>query len=297
VSSNAEGDELEEPLFESAPIAHAVARTLCARDGSGTTGCAWYHGSWQYFRALGIVTAPTVHARALARSLRTLARGGAHPRVLISGSADYSLLAHALHAYRLEGSLIDATIVDVCETPCHLSRWYAERIDAAVATTAADILEYHADTQYDVVCTHGFLGNFDADGRRLLLARWHDLLRPGGCVVTVQRIRPHDDEPFVAFSAAEAAAFRDAVRERAAELAAHLDQTPEYLAALAFTYAERVHSHPVRSADELRRAFEQQGFVLERFERTVTPQPPGPRISGPALPGGAEHLQIVAVRR
>jgi hypothetical protein len=96
-------DELDEPLFESAPLAHAAARTLCRSDGDAGTSCAWYHGAWQYFRALGIVTAPTVHARGLTEALRALARGGSHSRVLVSGAADYSLLAHVLHAYRCEG--------------------------------------------------------------------------------------------------------------------------------------------------------------------------------------------------
>ena len=292
-----EKEELDEPLFESAPLAHAAARTLCRSDGDAGTGCAWYHGAWQYFRALGIVTAPTVHARGLTEALRALARGGSHSRVLVSGAADYSLLAHVLHAYHCEGARIEPTVVDVCETPCYLSRWYAERLAAGVSTVAADILEHRAESPYDVVCTHGFFGNFDSEGRRLLVERWHALLRPGGRVVTVQRIRPDDDNPFVVFSAEQAAAFRDAVLERATAQAARLDQTPEYLAALAFTYAQRVRSHPVRSADELQRSFEEQGFALERFERVVARQAAGPQIRGPALPSGAEHLEIVAVRR
>jgi hypothetical protein len=295
--SSIEAEELCEPLFESAPIAHATARRLCRPDGHPEGGCAWYHGSWQYFRALGIVTAPTVHARALLGALRELAGGGAHPRVLVSGAADYSLLAHAIHAYRAERAQIQAAVVDLCETPCYLSRWYGERVGATVATRCSDILEHRAETPYDVVYTHGFLGNFDAATRPTLLERWRDLLRPGGRVVTVQRIRPDHDGDFVAFSTEQATAFRDAVLERATALASRLDQTPEALAALALAYARRVRAHPVRSAGELRQAFEAHGFALARFERVVTPPAPGPQAGGPALPAGAEHVAIVAVRR
>jgi len=292
-----ERDDIDEPLFVSAPIAYAAARTLCDGGGVGKTSCAWYHGSWQYFRALGIVTAPTVHTRGLVAALREIAGRGAHPRVLISGAADYSLLAHVLHTYRSERARIEPTVVDRCETPCYLSRWYADYVAASLSTQASDILDHRADTPYDVICTHGFFGNFDSAGRRALIERWHGLLRPGGRVVTVQRVRPGYEREHVAFSNEEATAFRAAVFERATEMAEHLDVSAQQLAALASAYAERVCSHPVRSDDELREAFEERGFELQRFERVVTLPRAGARVSGPALPAGAEHVEIVAVRR
>jgi hypothetical protein len=185
--------------------------------------------------------------------------------------------------------------LDLCETPCRLSRWYAERTGASVSTRACDALEYAADAPYDVVFTHAFLGNFDADGRRALLGRWHALLRPGGRAITVQRIRPGHDGDVVAFTAAEAAAFRDHVLARARTEAARLDRTPQQLAELAFEYAARFRTHPVGTAAELKGAFVDAGFAIERFE-PMAAQPVNGAISGPAIPAGAERIRIVAVR-
>ena len=66
----------------------------------------------------------------LAEHLRALARTGDAPRVLVSGSADYSMPAHALWSYQIQGAPLQLDVVDRCETPLVLSRWYAARYGA-----------------------------------------------------------------------------------------------------------------------------------------------------------------------
>lgn len=78
-----------EPLKLSAPLALRLAPRLC-RD------CAWFHGLWQVLRLLGLNTTPEHHARFFRERLRRECRALDRPRVLISGTADYSLLAHLL---------------------------------------------------------------------------------------------------------------------------------------------------------------------------------------------------------
>ena len=48
----------QEPLQESAPLAHAFATDGCGTDPLSGSSCAWYHGTWQYLRMLGIGAAP-----------------------------------------------------------------------------------------------------------------------------------------------------------------------------------------------------------------------------------------------
>lgn len=43
--------------------------------------------------------------------------------MLISGTADYSMLAHLLQAYRNVEAAVHVTVLDRCETPLYLCRW------------------------------------------------------------------------------------------------------------------------------------------------------------------------------
>src|SRR5262249_11259435 len=118
--------ELPEPIIESAPIAHDVAQRLCIRDPVISETCAWYHGFWQYLRVMGLNKTSVGHGTFFIDTLRSLRPRDATPRVLVSGSADYSMPAHVLFAFADAGT-VDLTVVDRCETPLYLSRWYAER--------------------------------------------------------------------------------------------------------------------------------------------------------------------------
>jgi hypothetical protein len=120
-------------------------------------------------------------------ALRDVARRGA-TRVLISGTAEYAMLAILLHAYRVEGVQPRVTVTDICETPLAICRWYADRHDVAIQTQSCDILNERVDDEFDLIVTHAFLGWFcDADRRRIV-AQWHAMLRSGGFVLTSQRI-------------------------------------------------------------------------------------------------------------
>jgi len=44
----------DEPLAESAPVAWALAPSLCAGDPASHGSCLWYHRIWQYLRLLDI---------------------------------------------------------------------------------------------------------------------------------------------------------------------------------------------------------------------------------------------------
>ena len=48
-------------------------------------------------------------------------------RVLISGAADYSILAYVLWACRENGLDAEVTVLDRCDTPLLLNTWYAEQ--------------------------------------------------------------------------------------------------------------------------------------------------------------------------
>jgi SAM-dependent methyltransferase len=287
---------LEEPLGESAPLAYQASQTLCGKDPLSQGNCSWYHGIWQYIRILGMGAAPTVHAQQLVLSLDKLARTGNFSRVFLSGSADYSLLAHVMYAYEQAKAKLDSTVVDICETPLYLCNWYAERQGKRIETVASDVLAYESDDKFDIVCAHSFLGYFDTVRRSALLSKWHQLLRPRGRVIVVQRIRPNATEGIIRFTEEEVLAFKNKVAIEAEALREKLSLKPETLEAAAAIYAERFFTYPISSRGELLRLFQNSGFEVHKQAfgpPTATYQT---TVSGPTVPGRAEYAFIEAIR-
>ena len=155
----------DEALEEAARLARDEAPSLCRADAAGGT-CAWHHGLWPTLRLLGLVTEPALHGEFLRGALAAVA--GKAPRVLLSGAADHALLAQVLAAFA--SRTLRITVLDICETPLLLNRWYAGRAGVAIETCRSDILDYAAPRAFDAICTHAFLGNFDAARARAFAA-------------------------------------------------------------------------------------------------------------------------------
>ena len=288
------GREPEEPLAESAPLAWRLAPELCRREpGGDAVSCAWNHGLWQYLRILGLVTSPSYQADFYASALGRIANPS--PRVLISGAADYSMLAVVLGAFRAKGSRPSITVIDVCDTPLALCRWYAEKVGATIETLRADIRDYAPAGGFDAVCSDNFFGRFPAQERAAVAARWKALLLPSGIAITVSRVRPEGTDAPVRFTDAQAEAFRASVYQ-AARAAPGLADQAEALAAAASTYARRHFTYPLRTAEELRRDFESAGFTIERQETASVSGGNVQARSGPSVRGSQTYVRLVARR-
>jgi SAM-dependent methyltransferase len=283
----------EEPLLESAPIARRLAPRLCLSDPATSADCSPVHGTWQYLRILGFVTTPHDHAVFLRDALAQAAPAGRGSRVLISGAMDYSMLAHVWWAHDLRRTAADVTVMDICETPLHLNRWYAERAGRAIHSARADVMEFSATPPFDVICTHSLLSQFEPPRRRELVERWHRLLQPGGRVITVNRLRPGAGGASFTYSDAQVEALRDDIIRRAAPLQGRLGLDPEVLARDAVSYARHRRIHPVASCDELAGLFGQAGFVVEHLSSaTVVPGP----LHASATSSDALYAHLVARR-
>jgi SAM-dependent methyltransferase len=290
--------ELQEPLIESAPLAHRSAQTLCLRASDPGDGCAWYHGFWQYLRVMGLAKTSGGQGVFLVAALRARIQSDAAVRVLVSGSADYSMPAHVLFAFASEHATPDLTVLDRCETPLYLSRWYAERVAAPIATVRSDILAYRAATPFDVVLTNSFLGNFDAPSRPRLMSAWHRLLRPGGSVLFTNRLRPNADASPVTFTTKQTEDFCEAVRREAKRWQPAFGFDVEAVSTWARTYAERFRSYPLRSADEIVSLLRDGGFSVDDVNVvSAPPRPVGGPLSGPSLAENADYVQVRATRR
>ena len=285
----------DEPRRESAPVAYRLAHQHCP---TGADGCRDYHAMWQYFRQIGLLTTIGTNTDFLVATLRGLADADSCRRVLISATADYGMLAHVLHAYRLAGVEPEVTVVDMCETPLALNRWYAERAGVTIRTCRANLLEFRADAPFDLVCTHSFLGRLTQEVRAGALDKWHEVLRPGGHVVTVARVRyGAPDGGVTRYEPAEIVEFRDRALALARAKEHELDLPAEAIADAAEHYAVSKRSRGFGSTGMLRALFEDHGFALERFDSGGEEERRRDRPSCPTLGWKSERFRIVAVRR
>lgn len=283
----------EEPLRESASLAYRWAMQLCGRPPGG---CAWLHGFWQCLRLLGLAADPARHEAFYRAGLRGVE--GPAPRVLVSGAADYSMLAHVLADFRARGIEPRLTVIDTCETALRLNAWYAERVGCPLAVVRGNVLEHTAADPYDAICTHSFFGQFDAAQRPRLVGAWHRLLRPGGRLVTAHPLRPFGADEPNRFTAEQAAAVRDAVAARAAELAQILQAGVEEVREAAERYLGARYGYPVRSLEELGELLEGAGFVLLHAEAVLPPGTDAGLLGGPGLRNAkVRYAELIGQRR
>jgi SAM-dependent methyltransferase len=231
----------------------------------------------------------------LISNLEQLARSGDANRVAITGSADYSMPSYALRAYRRAQSALDLTVVDRCETPLFLTRWYFERQNAQVATDCCDILDYKPAGVFDVVMTHSFLGSFGPGMRNRLFAIWARLLRPGGTLLFINRLRPeiHGEQRF---SPEEIETFCRTARDEAAEVEPKLDLHPDAIAIAARAYAEHYVSHPVQTQDQVVEFLKVAGFTVEGVDVSEYDGRSSRPITGPSTIQRANYVRVIATR-
>jgi SAM-dependent methyltransferase len=287
---------IDEPLELSAPLARQLASRLCRKNPATGDSCEWDHGFWQYLRILGLAAVPKRHADFYREAFEQLVDSSSRPRILISGTADYGMLALVLAAFRERGIKPEVTVVDVCETPLALNRWFAERESVEIHTHCIDLLSYTSDVPFDLICTHSFLGYFIPAQRPALLANWHTLLHPGGAVVTVAPIRPAAACEPTRFTPAQAEAFCAAALKRATEMRGALDIEPEEaLRGAQITVSQR-RFYSVTSLEEIRSLFEQAGFTMQRQFSVLLVAEVNSEVSGPGTSRSANYAHIIALR-
>lgn len=270
--------DIREPIAESAMLARQWSETLC-------TDCAPYHGAWQVLHLLGVLNSMRSDDSFLIAQLDAAIASGAS-RILVSGAADYALQARIAAVANKHNSTIQLTIVDRCETPLELNRWYATRTGMNVELLRENILNYRATDKFDLICTHAFLPYFSPGDRIKLAKIWWDCLRPGGTVLTAQRAKPddtsdHRDFPQQAF-------------KLAAEQQDQIGIDPELARSLAVNFAAARRTFKIKDNEEIRKLFLQQGFELEQF---VLPDSYQPEKQGSGTHTQPNHCRLRILAR
>jgi SAM-dependent methyltransferase len=236
-------------------------------------------------------TTPAGHADLFHQAFR-----GAPPRarVLIAGGADYGMLALAGAACRAAGVEAEFAMVDWCETPLRLARWYAERESLVLTTARRDLLDIGETASFDAACTQALLGHFLPIQRPRLLSSFYRALRPGGFLVMAQRLRPDAGDAPASFSGRQVDDFVSAVLAKARSVPGSGDAR---LAASARAYASRQVSWPVRSAEEIQALFENAGFRIAHLSSAPMAQEGGKAsLNVPTIAGNASYARLIAVK-
>jgi len=208
--------EIGEPLQQSAPIGFEIAQRLCERDGP--TSCRTYHAMWQYLRLTGVHRSLRVDGPLFVAAAERLALSGRLNRVLVSGTADYSMLAHIAHGGRRGGRVPSFHVVDKCNSTLRLNEWYGEQRDIDVGTFRSEILAFQPERQYDLICTHSFLGFHSLADRQTLFRRWGEWLAPGGRLCFSNPVSDRPVPPDLEGRSRRLASKIDVAIERLAEL-------------------------------------------------------------------------------
>jgi hypothetical protein len=289
------GSDLDRALVESAHTARTLALEHCAQAPHGD--CTWYHGVWQYFRALGVTKTAGGSSAYFDEALRSLAAQGVTRRVLISGAADDAMSLLVLAGFRAADRPLDLTVVDRCETPLALARWSAQRLGASVTTWRSDVLAFDSAAAFDLVLTNSFLGAFEPAKRSQLFARWASLLRPGGKILFSNRLRPGSGHVQLGFTPDQADGFCAAVLREAERTQSILGLDPGIVEGWARTYAERYRSYPVHTVGEVLDLLRAAGFVPDRVDTVLAAgRPGGEALAGPSVAERADYVRVLATR-
>jgi hypothetical protein len=286
-----------EPLAVSAPLALELATVSCTI-GAANLSCEPYHGFWQYMRLMGLGKTLSGQSARYLFTLEQFAREWARrrearpPKILISGSADYSMLAHVLQACRRLKQPAAVTVLDVCSTPLLLNQWYARRAGLPITVVRSDVLQHHPVDAYDLIITSGFLGYFSPATRPRMFQGYAAMLHSGGRLVFANRIRPGNEGETVGFSPQQIDKFAARAAQLSSTLPAAASLSPEDASRMARSYAQFFRSYPVNGEDSVKALARFSG--LRWRDGGVLPSATlQPQVSGPTIGDGADYLFVI----
>jgi len=288
--------ELDEALKSSAPLLWEQAERTCNPDNYAYQNCTAYHRIWQYLVMWKLSTSMRPDSEFILDTVRSFAHSGDVRKVLISGTADYSLLAHVLQAFRSEENSPVVTVLDRCLTSLQINKWYADRYGVNIMLQQGDIFDYENESKYDAICTHSFLIWFSLEQQFQLIKKWQTLLTPGGRVLTTLRLRSGPANVPLGYSEQDALDLRLRTRDEA--LTRNLsgsNYNADLMGDVAYQYAKGRKRYVVDNLDVYQEMFEKAGFKIEQMNLIASADPQLDRPSGPAS-GNNGRLQIVARR-
>lgn len=186
-------------------------------------------------------------------------------RVLISGASDYGFVELIHGLLRAAGVSAKLCLVDRCETPLQLNRWYAGRAGFDLELHRSDILAFTADQPFDAIFAHCFVDQLAPETWPALVDKWRGLLRPGGRIASLSRVRNAGEAANERAAVAAPVDYAAMISRKNLELPKRL-QIPIALASeIERQWRQRVPS-PVRATTDIVPLFENGGFAIDVAE-------------------------------
>lgn len=254
--------DLQEPLVLSAGLMNDVAPSLCTSDQVDPMNCTWYHSAWQYLRILNMVSTPSWHATFYRTELRNLISSRRGGKTIITGAADYSMLAYVIQAMEeshLKGEIV---VLDKCPTPLLACRWYAKRQGYEIAVVQRDVLSDLPTLQqkFDLVCTDAFLTRFTEKQAVDVAASWNKLLVKGGKLITTVRI--HTGSMTSQEKEMAVLNFRRKAILGARRWYPFIGKSPEEIGQMAEVYARKITSENLGGQQQIAKVIQDRGFSI-----------------------------------
>lgn len=266
----------------------------CYRDYvDNDNSCCWYHSAWQYLRLLDCVSAPQWHDAFYRNAFIDVAKknGENHTiKILISGTADYSLLHLLIDAffqlYNQEEVKVNSRIyvLDKCPTPIYMSSLYPEYVaqfnwkkrnymekNIQIVPCNNDIFLYR-ENGFDLICTDAFLTRFSEENVKSVLNTWKNMLKEEGIIVTTVREHNEQEQKNLIQASKDIRKFEKKVLERYKEYISKNSQFPiteEELTFLANRYIIRMVSNNIGNQRNIVSMFKKEGFEVEYDSKEV----------------------------
>lgn len=261
---------LEEPMVQTAPLMGLLSEAVCSGSYLSSDDCSWYHGVWQYLRLFDLVSTPTWHSNLYFPNIRSFVKEKSDIKILISGTADYSMLAHVLWALKLEEKKkFGISVVDLCQTPLIMCQWYARSTKSRVKTFQQNILDHHMPFAYDLIVTDAFLTRFNFNTRRKVVSHWGRLLSTGGLVITTVRIHGTASDTVSQANEDQIKEFKEKALIHAGKWRDFIPECIDTIGEKAEMYARRMQSYGIASTEEVIELFESNNFNIRCLDEVI----------------------------
>lgn len=253
---------LQSYLNESCDKMFEIAKHNCKNSYVDIISCEWYHSAWQYLRVLDKVSSPTWHFDFYYKEFNNILFDGI--KILISGTADYSLLALIHFISQRRNLSTQIWVCDICYTPLAICNFYAERNGFKITTLHTDIKSIEKLKYFDLITTDAFLTRFSFIEKKTVVNKWNMLLCDKGSIVTSVRLDERFKQDERIQFVEKKHVFVQSVIESVNENNEFLNKK-EKIEDLAACYISRIASMPFISEKEIEELFSECRFnILEK---------------------------------
>lgn len=254
---------IQEPLSESADISFNTALKYCNNGIMSTGDCTWYHSVWQYLRIIDKVSSPEWHSTFYEMCFNKILKHKKNPKILISGTADYSLLAYVYSCIKSIDQGTEIYVLDTCKTPLKMCKWYAEKYKFNISVINMSVLNLdQINEKFDLICADAFLTRFSKSDAKLVVRNWYKSLNPYGMVVTT--VRTKDERKPISSSVKKDNYIKDCLK-RFQKWEGYFEISMGEFEDMVKKYVENMVSHNLGNKNAIKKLFIDQGFVMDEI--------------------------------